>query len=100
MTPVYGPSLLGQRALVLADVRFGDDPDERVGVFDHEYAIQLVLCHQLASGIDIGVGTDGHQVLRGDVLDSHGTGVLTGGDHPGDDVPIRDHGHCLGALHH
>jgi hypothetical protein len=72
--------VLGQWALIFADVRLGNDPNEGVAFFDHQDAIQLVLCHQLASGIDIGVGTDGHQVLRGDVFDSDGTGVLTGGE--------------------
>ena len=62
--------LLGERPLVGADVRLGDDSDEPVTLLCHEHPIELVLGHQLACIVDVLVRPRRDKLSRCDVIDA------------------------------
>src|SRR5215211_4550878 len=90
----------GQGTLVGPQVGLRDDADQPVAFLDDQEPVELVLGQQLARRLLVLVGPDRHQVLGGDVAHRHRVRVTACGHHPGDDVPVGDHGDDPVAFHH
>src|SRR5215211_7373912 len=71
----------GQRPLVGADVRLGDDPYEPVALDDQD-AVQLILVHELTRLLYVLVRPDSDEFVRCDVLYPNTTTALHRSDAP------------------
>jgi hypothetical protein len=85
--------LLGERPLVGADVRLGNDSDEPITLLRHEHAIELVLSHQLARVVEVLIRPRRDKLSGRDVIDAARGGVTPLRNDSGDHVAIGDHPH-------